>query len=254
MENLGKYISTAIAVSFICTVAFLIGEAGFGLNEPRLLPYFTFTDFVDSAPVTVGSLLLYIGWSLWNDERHRIAKNYVRAPMEIPPKASLILLFGWAAAMAVLSYFTAWQIAFVIFILGCVAFQLWCRILPTFRKPENEALINWIERGSYVVFLAFLTGIFWGHSKLLGDYTVITEKQTYTSSKVMQLSRGVAILNDHGFVLVPWDQIKSLAYADESAPKPAAKALAAKAPSPATPQGTSKPPLPLPVPIPSQKK
>ncbi len=237
MSDFAKFLSLATAACFIYSAAFIFGEL-FGIGHTELIWCLTFGDYANYAPAII--LIYGIGGSWWliNDAAiRRIGNNrLVPSPSSPEPKNSrfwmvallflvsaVVILFG-LACFGVIAWRTLVTFATVSTVLGVISVKLYGPIGVAYGQLTADIVDSFFAGIFVAVCLGYFLGA--GAARSGPTYNVCTAAGCQTAKFALPLERGMALVQDSGFRLIPWAEIKemsdvSTAPSSRAQPKPA---------------------------------
>jgi hypothetical protein len=215
MEDVVKFITVGVAACFVASATFLFGQF-VGLNHLDLAWYLTFSDFVNMTPPTVMLFGVAILWTQINDinaVRAFSTTNTSKQHRNLKIVLGLLALFALLIVVAVVTRTVALGAVLYIGFFWVVLFVIGLHI----KAPLTEAFGAKIAAGfdRYLLILIGCVAAGWASAPSLSDnsttYTIRTsDRGPVLAHVVMPLERGLALVRENGFQIIPWDNVKSL--------------------------------------------
>lgn len=215
MNDLADFITVAAAMAFTCAAFFLLGQT-VGLGDVGLFSQYTFADVVDAAPSSILSMGIILSISLWTGERRRTELEK-SAGVLIPISfrnwkvfANVALVTG---AIVFVCYMRSHVLGISVGIVFVLAIAFYARLSPYLYNRLKRETASWIERWFWAAAMMFIWGCNSSSPAWLAPGSYLIRAETEISSpKILQLERGVVIVKDGGFDLIPWDKVRSISY------------------------------------------
>ena len=210
MEKLAKLLSIAAAGCFLCSAAYLYGELS-ALNRLDIVPYLTFSDFVNFTP----TILLPNGLALtiWFLNDRQIKRGLDKTSSH--PKGLLfilillvVLLLGAVAIFAK----SGWQTVLFLGFASAVLITLSTRASTLADVTIGDGAGKILDGFLALVFISLVFGYNFAPTvaRRSSPTFVCTKSGEETGSITIPFDRGLALIEDSGFRLIPWDEIKGV--------------------------------------------